>query len=111
MIYLDDIVVTVVTTGIDGRENSLPKTYALSQNYPNPFNPTTKIDYQLPKSGYVSLRVYDVLGNEVATLVDGQKEAGSYTVGLNAGNLSSGTYFYKLQAGEYSTTKKLVLLK
>ncbi len=110
-LYLDDIEVTVVTTGIKDQLSSLPKNYSLSQNYPNPFNPTTAIDYQLPKSGHVSLKVYDMLGNEIATLVNENKEAGSYTANFNAGNISSGVYFYTLQASGYTMTKKLVVLK
>jgi hypothetical protein len=84
----------------------------LSQNYPNPFNPTTQISYTVAHNARVSLKVFDVLGREVATLVDGVKTAGNYAVIFNAGNLSSGVYFYRLQAdGSSSLTKKLVLMK
>ena len=89
----------------------LPKTFALEQNYPNPFNPTTVISYQLPVASEVSLRVYDVLGREVMTLVQGRQEAGSYAVTLNGANLSSGVYFYRLQAGNFVATKKMMLVK
>jgi hypothetical protein len=82
-----------------------------SQNYPNPFNPATVINYQLASAGKVSLKVYDLLGREVATLVNGMKAAGNYSATLNAGNLPSGVYFYRLQTGSFNSTKKLVLLK
>ncbi len=93
-----------------------PATFALQQNYPNPFNPTTNIEYRILNKEYVTLKVYDILGNEVATLVNEEKPAGAYTVRFNSHsdegqNLSSGVYFYRLQAGEYSSTKKLILMK
>ncbi|MFQ3597685.1 MAG: T9SS type A sorting domain-containing protein [Chloroherpetonaceae bacterium] len=94
------------------RENVTRVTnYALAQNYPNPFNPTTNISYVLPKAENVSLKVYDVLGREVATLVNEVKAAGAYTVPFNASNLASGVYFYKLQAGSFVQTKKMMLVK
>lgn len=92
-------------------EDNLADNFVLFQNYPNPFNPSTKISWQLPVGGQVTLKVYDVLGNEVATLVDEYKPAGSYEVEFNASGINSGVYFYKLQAGSYTETKKLVLLK
>jgi hypothetical protein len=85
--------------------------YELYQNYPNPFNPSTMIRFNLPQSLFVTLKVYDVLGNKVATLIDEYKSAGSYEVEFNAGALSSGIYFYTLKAGSFTQTKKLVLLK
>ncbi len=85
--------------------------YRLEQNYPNPFNPTTNITYILPKNERVSLKVYDILGREVATLVNEVKAAGAYTVPFNASNLASGVYFYKLQAGAFTQTKKMMLVK
>jgi hypothetical protein len=92
-----------------------PQEFALLQNYPNPFNPSTRIQYSLEKAGMVSLKVYNVLGVEVATLVNGRQEAGSYTVPFNTNKgtlgLSSGVYFYRLQAGSFVSTKKLVLMK
>jgi hypothetical protein len=102
--------------GTTGVQNGLsPQVFALSQNYPNPFNPSTRIQYSLEKAGMVSLKVYNVLGLEVATLVNGRQEAGSYTVpfGINKGTfgLSSGVYFYRLQAGSFVSTKKLILMK
>jgi hypothetical protein len=83
----------------------------LSQNYPNPFNPSTNFTFSVPKSGEVSLKFYDMLGNEVATYVDGYLNAGSYSVEFDGSSLSSGVYFYKLQAGDFSATKKMVLSK
>jgi hypothetical protein len=89
----------------------MPKQFALEQNYPNPFNPTTVIAYQLPVASTVSLKVYDVLGKEVVTLVNGRQKAGAYNYTLNAGNLASGIYFYRLQAGNFVSTKKMMLVK
>jgi len=91
--------------------NTRVETYRLEQNYPNPFNPTTNITYVIPKAENVSLKVYDVLGREVATLVNEVKPAGVYTVPFNASNLASGVYFYKLQAGSFVQTKKMLLVK
>ncbi|MGE5401519.1 MAG: T9SS type A sorting domain-containing protein [Ignavibacteriales bacterium] len=88
-----------------------PTAYALSQNYPNPFNPTTSIKYQLPEAGYVTLKVYDVLGNEVSTLVSEFQNPGSYNATFDGKNLASGIYLYKLSQGRYSETKKLMLMK
>ena len=85
--------------------------YQLSQNYPNPFNPITNIAYSIKSAGIVTLKVYDMLGTEVASLVDERKEPGNYTVKFNAVNLPSGIYVYKLTAGNYIDTKKLILLK
>ena len=92
-------------------DNAKPESFGLSQNYPNPFNPSTVISYQLPVSGQVSLKIYDMLGREVQTLVNETQAAGRYSVRFNAANLSSGTYFYKLQAGSFVQTKKLTFLK
>jgi aminopeptidase N len=88
-----------------------PYEYALEQNYPNPFNPSTKIKYQIADAGFVNLQVYDVLGNEVATLISKEMQAGSYEVEFDASNLPSGIYYYTLSAGSYMQTKKMVLLR
>jgi hypothetical protein len=89
----------------------LPKVFALEQNYPNPFNPSTTIRYQLPVASEVKLEVYDVLGKKIATLVNERQSAGSYQVVWNASGLSSGTYFYRLQAGTFVETKKMIMVK
>jgi hypothetical protein len=86
-------------------------TFNLAQNYPNPFNPTTKISYTIPERNNVSLKIYDMLGREVATLVNTTKEAGNYEVNFNASNLASGLYIYKIQAGSFTQSKKMLLLK
>lgn len=91
--------------------NQIPQLFSLSQNYPNPFNPSTTISYQIASASKVSLKVYDLLGREIATLVDETKLAGNYTATFRAANLPSGVYFYRLQAGTFTQTKKLVLLK
>jgi hypothetical protein len=85
--------------------------FILNQNYPNPFNPATIINYSIPKTSLVTIKVYDILGKEVATLVNEQKIAGNYSVQFDAGNLSSGIYFYRMQSGSFSQTKKLTLMK
>jgi len=91
--------------------NNLPSEFSLKQNYPNPFNPETKISYSLKEAGNVELIVYDVLGNEVAKLVNEQKPAGSYEVAFNATNLPSGVYIYRIKSGEFTESKKMILLK
>jgi hypothetical protein len=96
---------------IDEKYDNQRDTFLLGQNYPNPFNPTTVIKYQLPKSRHVTLKVYDIIGKEVAVLVDEQKNAGSYQVTLNDFRLASGVYLYQLKAGNFVETKKLILLK
>jgi len=88
-----------------------PVQYALEQNYPNPFNPSTTIRYTLPASGRVAVRVYNILGQEVAMLVDGNQNAGSYEVSFNASALSSGVYFYRIESGSFEAVKKMMLLK
>ena len=95
----------------ENRKQQVVKTFNLDQNYPNPFNPATTISYTIPKSGYVSLKIYDILGNEVATLVNGYQEANSYRVRFNANRIASGIYFYKLKTGEFVQTKKMILMK
>lgn len=83
----------------------------LSQNYPNPFNPSTKINFSIPKAGFVTLKVYDMLGREVKTLVSDQLTAGEYVSEFDGALLSSGTYFYRIQAGDFVETKRMVLVK
>jgi hypothetical protein len=103
---------------INYKGDAVVKEYALEQNYPNPFNPGTTIRYQLPKDGLVTLKIYDILGSEIATLVNEEKIAGKYEVNFDASNLASGVYVYriaiqsgKLQAGEFVNSKKMILLK
>ncbi|MBK8984227.1 MAG: T9SS type A sorting domain-containing protein [Ignavibacteria bacterium] len=107
-----------IVSGISGEENSFsPTQFTLYQNYPNPFNPITVIRFQLPMTGKVTLKVYDIAGTEIATLVDEERTAGNYEVSFNGSSLSSGTYFYRLSAGNPSTdqgfveTRKMILLK
>ena len=97
-------------SGVFDRENSIVR-YSLFQNYPNPFNPTTVINYQLPTGSYTTLKIYDVLGREIATLVNEIKNSGTYTVEFEAHSLSAGVYFYRLQAGKFSSIKKMTLIK
>jgi photosystem II stability/assembly factor-like uncharacterized protein len=107
-----------ITSVNDNNIGEIPETFSLAQNYPNPFNPSTTIRYTIPSvtlSGVegtrVQLKVYDVLGNEVATLVNEEKPAGSYKVNWNASNLSSGIYFYRIHTGSFVSTKKMILIK
>ena len=94
-----------------GEENELPDKFALLQNYPNPFNPSTKIRYEIPERSFVTIKVYDVLGSEVVKPVNEEKSAGSYDVEFDGSGLTSGVYFYRLKAGDYVETKKMVLIK
>ncbi|HEY9188264.1 MAG TPA: T9SS type A sorting domain-containing protein [Ignavibacteria bacterium] len=96
---------------VEKKEGVIPSEFSLGQNYPNPFNPTTNIEFAIPKSAKVSLKVYNMLGQEMATLVNETKEAGKYVVTFNSGNLPSGTYYYKLSADNYSEVKKMMLMK
>lgn len=112
-----------ISTTVDETTNSVPSAFELFQNYPNPFNPSTKIRYSIPsnqglvnlggdeRGGLVTLKIYDVLGNEIAALVNEEKSAGSYEVEFDASKFSSGVYFYKLQAGEFVQTKKMIYLR
>jgi hypothetical protein len=114
IIYFDDLrAVKKVNahTGIHDENNIIPEQYLLSQNYPNPFNPSTRISWQSPVGSHQRLKVYDVLGNEVATLVDEFRPAGIYNVQFTMNNLSSGIYFYRLEAGSFVETKKMILLR
>jgi hypothetical protein len=88
-----------------------PVKYSLHQNYPNPFNPSTTITYEVPSATHVTITVYDMLGREVSVPVNDRREAGAYQVRFDGSNLASGVYFYRLQAGDYVATKKLLLMK
>jgi hypothetical protein len=98
-------------TAVEGNQTNVPVSFELAQNFPNPFNPVTTIRYQLQKTGFVTLKVYDLIGREVATLVNEEKPAGRYEVKFDGTNLSSGIYFYRIRAGNFIDTKKFVLLK
>ena len=89
----------------------IPAEYGLAQNFPNPFNPTSTITFSLPSAQTVRLTVYNILAQEVATLVNGKEEAGSWSVNFDASNLTSGIYLYRLQAEKYTEVRKMVLLK
>jgi predicted GH43/DUF377 family glycosyl hydrolase len=101
---------TDLPTGVEEEEILLSQ-FALYQNYPNPFNPSTKINFNIPQASFTSLKIYDVLGHEVATLVKEEKPAGDYEIEFNGNALTSGIYFYQIKAGNYIETKKMVLLK
>jgi hypothetical protein len=101
----------MTVTGVASSSASGPAVFRLGQNFPNPFNPSTTIAYQVPASGHVTLRVFDLLGRELATLVDEKKDAGSYTVRFDGGNLASGVYLYRLAAGGYTQTRKMIIMK
>jgi hypothetical protein len=101
---------TWTATGV-GEHSAVPKQYSLAQNYPNPFNPTTRIEYTLANSGHVALRVFDLLGREVATIVDENKQAGSYEVSFDASGLPSGVYMYQLRTGSFTEGRKMLLVK
>ena len=98
-------------TGDIEEVETIPTEFALYQNYPNPFNPGTLIKYQVPENSFVTIRVYDLLGEELATLVNEEKSAGSYDVNFDAGQLSSGFYIYTIKAGNFTSTKKMMLMK
>ena len=92
-------------------EIGIPNQYELKQNYPNPFNPTTNISYSLPKDGLVTLKIYDVVGSEIATIVNDYREAGNYSVTFDGSNLSSGLYLCKITSGDFSASIKMILMK
>ncbi|NOY88043.1 MAG: T9SS type A sorting domain-containing protein, partial [FCB group bacterium] len=108
----DSLFVVNIPTGVNGNNyTSLPKKYGLSQNYPNPFNATTTIRYELPQKSKVLITIYNIMGQKVATLVNKNEEAGVYTVNWNASNVASGIYCYRIEAGNFVQTKKMLLLK
>ncbi len=113
LLYWSTVVIRYDTalSSVDRENTGVPQRLSLGQNYPNPFNPTTVIDYELPAARHVVLRVYDLLGREVATLVDGDQSAGSHSVSFNGARLASGVYLYRLLAGDHVFTKEMMLLK
>ncbi len=100
-----------ITAGVKGQGHAVPSSFGLAQNYPNPFNPSTEISYQLTVNSFVTLKVYDMLGREVTTLVNETQNAGNHIITFDAGNLPSGVYLYHIQAGAFSATKKMLLVK
>ncbi len=111
-VFFDNIRVSSGTTPVNISEiPTEPKSFKLLQNYPNPFNPSTAIKYSFPKISFVQIKVFDVLGNEIETLVNEEKPAGTYELNWNASNLPSGVYFYQLKAGSFFETKKMILMK
>jgi hypothetical protein len=98
-------------TGIINENNFIADDFRLYQNYPNPFNPSTNLEFGISKLGFVSFKVYDALGKEIAVLFNEIKPAGKYSIEFNGSNLSSGIYFYKLESGDFSETKRMILLK
>ncbi len=111
MFLVDDLSLINNPTDAAADKLQIPEAFGLEQNYPNPFNPETQIKYQIPKQTRVSLKVYDLLGNKIASLVDEELPAGFYSVKFNGSSLSSGIYFYRIEAGDFSATKKFLLLK
>ncbi len=112
-IYIDNIKLTgynAVTTGIISGNES-PSKFSLYQNYPNPFNPNTQINYTIASGGQVTLKIFDILGKEVATLVNEKQNPGSYSLNFDGSNLSSGLYYYRLESGNYSDTRKMILIR
>ncbi len=97
-------------TAVESKDN-IPSDFVLGQNYPNPFNPTTTIKYQLREDGFVTIKVFNVLGKEIAILVNREQSAGNQEVKFDGSKLASGIYFYRMQSGSFSQTKKLIILK
>ncbi|MBU1679960.1 MAG: T9SS type A sorting domain-containing protein [Bacteroidetes bacterium] len=100
-----------IVGGIENYDSNIPIKYYLSQNYPNPFNPATTIKYSVPTEAHVTLKIYDILGRDIATLINEQKRPGAYEVNFNASNLPSGVYFYRIETTNFSQIKKLILIK
>ena len=112
--YMDDYYYnpnTIWPTSVKQQSQEIPVTFALEHNYPNPFNPTTNIKFSIPTKGLVTLKVFNSLGMEVATLVNEVTNAGTYVVDFDASNLTSGVYFYRLQSNDFNETKKMILIK
>lgn len=109
--FIAGVIFRGATSAVPDQSTGLPVSFSLSQNFPNPFNPSTVIRYQVPVASHVRLAVYDILGREVRVLVNEQKTAGRYEVKFGASGLASGVYVYRMQAGAFADTKKLLLLK
>jgi len=100
-----------VVTGLEDKESGVPQKFDLSQNYPNPFNPSTKISFSLPEKSSVKIKVFDILGREISTIVNRELNAGSYEVNFDGSDLSSGLYIYQISAGNFTASKKMMLMK
>lgn len=109
--FLADTLLRSVITGVLPEAGGVPREFLLHQNYPNPFNPATTIRYELPHAAHTVLKIYNILGQEVMTLVNEEKPAGVYDVRFNAGGLASGMYVYRLRAGDFVAVKKLLIVK
>jgi hypothetical protein len=111
--YAENIMGANLRKEINGNNviSNSPEEFALGQNYPNPFNPSTRIDYQLPTKGNVTLRIYDILGRLITTLVDKEQDPGYYNVIWDASKYASGIYIYAIKSGSFTSSKKLILLK
>jgi hypothetical protein len=109
--YISGMLINESVSGVTDNDKQIPGKYTLYQNYPNPFNPETEIKYSIPEAAKVTLKIYNLLGEEVATLVNSEQNAGTYKVHFNASSLASGVYLYKIQAGSFISAKKLILLK
>jgi hypothetical protein len=111
--YIDDIVLSIFRDSASriADENSIPGQFTLSQNYPNPFNPSTKIKFTLPQSEKISIEIFSLLGQKIGTLVNKKMPAGSHEIEFNAKDLPSGVYLYRIQAGDYINSKKMLLLR
>ena len=103
--------VPIPSVGLTEKKSNIPLQFGLKQNYPNPFNPKTNIEFSIPKSEFVTLKVYNILGEEVSTLVSARLIAGRYRYDWNASNVASGVYLYRIQAGDYVDAKKMILLR
>ncbi len=110
-LYVDNLSFDTSITSVGNTDNLLPQKFSLYQNYPNPFNPSTSIEFTLPKPEYVKLKVYNILGKEVATLVAKKLNQGNHTYQFDGSNLASGVYYYQLEAGDFMEVKKMILLK
>jgi hypothetical protein len=100
-----------IITSVEYVDTAVPASYALYQNYPNPFNPATSIQYSIPQAEFVTLKIYDILGKEVKTLVHEYRQPGIYRVSFEGGNLSSGVYLYKVTAGPFTNVKRMILVR
>jgi hypothetical protein len=109
--YVYNFGVTMTATGVEPVASKIPDKYNLEQNYPNPFNPVTRISYDIPKQGFVSIKIYDIIGKEIATLVNENKNPGTYVLEFDGSSFSSGTYIYRLESNGFIAAKKMILIK